>query len=265
MFTKPTLYKHYITERRKKSLLPDITSKVTLERINQAINLCDYWDNFMDIGAGNGHYALALSHIFKSGTMVEVEKSEEHPRILREYKNIKIFNDVIENYKNTTTKFDFIFLADIFEHIPDIYAFIDQLSNIQKIGSVVYIMTPNPIFCGPASESEIYFKNYSYGHIKHYTKNEIVNIMKEKGYELIFHAYEETIFRQKAKIIYLVDDIYKRGSMWKKIILFNPISLLVLKFLYVILEKITYMIEIKNSNNPSFTMTQDFAFKKINK
>ena len=263
MFPKLTLYKHYLAEQHRKSPFPDVTGKTTLERMNYAANLCDEWDNFIDIGAGNGHYATALSHLFKRGTMIEVDHLKEHDSIRNVNKNITIFNDIFERYEVGTDKFNFVLLADIFEHITNIDTFTDKLSKMQPVDGVVYIMTPNPIFCGPAAESAIYFKKYTYGHIKHYTKNELVTIMNKKGYELIFHLYEETNFRQKAKITQTIEDIYQRGSAWKKHLLFNPLALPLLKFSYKILEIITYAVEKKYSQDPFSTMTQDFAFKKV--
>ena len=53
--------------------------------------------------------------------------------------------------------FDFVLLMDVFEHISNIESFVGKLATIQKNGGVLYIITPNPIFCGPAEKSELFY------------------------------------------------------------------------------------------------------------
>ncbi|EKD71929.1 MAG: hypothetical protein ACD_46C00060G0001, partial [uncultured bacterium] len=69
-------------------------------------------------------------------------------------------------------------------------------------GGVVYLMTPNIFFCGPADESEIYYTRHNNGHYRHYTKEEMVSLFFAKGYDLIYANYEEHLLRRKFESVY---------------------------------------------------------------
>jgi SAM-dependent methyltransferase len=264
MYPKLSLYNNYLEYSRKGNPLPDVTARTTMYWINCAINVCDTWDNFMDIGGGDGKNAVTLLGKFKKGTLVEVDNSDEHEKIKGLYENISIFNDLIEKYPSNYNKADFILLADVYEHIPEIEKFVKQISDLQTDTGVVYIMTPNPIFCGPATESEIYHTKKQYGHIKHYTAQEIVSQMKKYNYELILHKYEESNLRRKLKLV--VKALARRDLRWRSNILYRlsrPIILPFFRLISKIIDKIVFKNEMGNSNNPFTTITQNLIFKKI--
>lgn len=265
MYPDHDLYQKY-KERLILSLfskaLPDVTKKATLENMNYAINLCDQWEHCMDIGGGTGHYLAALAAKFKRATLVEIQKHEEHNALVENFKNIELFNDYVEKY-NTSIKPDFILMADLFEHIVDIKFFINQISTLQNTGGVVYIMTPNPIFCGAAPESGLYHTVNPWGHIKHYTKNEICSLMESAGYTLELALFEEGPFRQKAK--HYLYALSRRDKKWNSYLMYSAVRpvflLLVLPFFWII-EKLTYRSEKKYQYNELSTLTQDLVFKK---
>ena len=76
---------------------------------------------------------------------------------MEKFNNLSFETKYIEDLK-IDNFFDFVMLIDIFEHIEDIKTFIDQVAHLQTTGGVVYIVTPNPLYCGPAVEGEIYYK-----------------------------------------------------------------------------------------------------------
>lgn len=264
MYPSLELYKHYLKHSCAGKSLPDLTHKLTMNRINQATNLCDIRNNFIDIGAGNGYNAIALSHIFNKGTIVEVEMEAQNKERASKFNNVTIFGDLIEKYDSGEEKFDFVLLADIFEHIPDINSFIDKIAKIQTENGVVYMMTPNPIFCGPAPESNLSVIYKHQGHIKHYTSQEIINIMKKRGYELIFHFYEESHLRREMKNV--LKGIERRDNRWRTRPLYKIFRPILMPFILLFFKTVEYFVhknEIKNSRNPFSTITQDLAFKKI--
>lgn len=267
MYPKHDLYKLY-KERLKTHLfsayLPDVTKRNTLANINFAINVTDNWDVCMDIGGGSGHYLAPLAGKFKKAILVEVEKMPEQELYEKEFQNFKVINSYIEEYKNTE-KVNFILMADLYEHIPKINEFIEKISTLQGPGDVVYIMTPNPVYCGPAPESGIFYTRHPNGHIKQYTTLEITRLMNKHGYELILKMYEEAPFRQLAKRFIFA--LSRRDKNWRNNILYwfiRPLYLLISIVISKLLEVLTYYSEIKNRNNEFKTMTQDLVFKKIN-
>ena len=86
-----------------------------------------------------------------------------------------------------TIFFDFVLMSEVFEHIPinQIDLVIKKLESLTKKNSIAYISTPDPIFCGPASRSDIYFEKFQYGHYKHYLKGDIVKYFK--SFELVMY------------------------------------------------------------------------------
>ncbi|MEZ4195102.1 MAG: class I SAM-dependent methyltransferase [Candidatus Paceibacterota bacterium] len=266
MYPKINIFKNYrrnLIDAQYSEDIPNITVKISLEYMLHALNISEKWDHCLDIGGGSGHYLTSFSQYFKKATLVEITNHEEHEKLKQNHSNIQIFQDLIENYNNREVA-DFILLADIYEHIPDIKAFVEKIAALQTYGGVVYIMTPNPLKCGPAPESAIYYKEKTYGHIKHYTTEEIVILMKKNGYELMFLTYEEGPVRSKVKrIIYGLSRRDKRFSKNFLYRWFKPVLFLLVTPLLKGLEILTYHSESKLRDNKYKTTTQNLAFKKI--
>jgi len=268
MFQPLNLYQSYkerALDAAYSKELPEITKKTTLDRINYAINLCEYWNSCLDVGCGNGHYLAALSSKFKSCDGIEMDPMPEQRTLEKDFPVVKIHNVSFEDFK-PTQKYDFILLVDIFEHIPDIKAFVQKLGSIQNKDGIVYIITPNPLFVGPASESQIFHTTTGYhGHIKHYSQKEVVSLMALAGYTPEFSLYEETAYRQKVKR--LVKGISRRDNKWSTSVVYKtirPVILAILKPFYRWLETRTAAMETMNQENPFTTMAQAIAFRKDN-
>ena len=88
-------------------------------------------------------------------------------------------------------------MSEVFEHIPinDIDLVIKKLESLTKKNSIVFISTPDPIYCGPATRSDIYFEKAQYGHYKHYLKDDIVKYFK--NFDLVIYEKIEGKFEVK--------------------------------------------------------------------
>lgn len=265
MYPKHDLYNKY----RKNNFfdhfsggMPDVTLRATLENLNLAINVSEKWDSCLDIGGGSGHYAAALAQTFSEVTLVELTEHTEHTKLSEVHQNVNVEYVYIEEYKTDKT-FDFILLADLFEHIPNIKSFISTISSLQTVGGAVYIMTPNPVHCGPASESGLYHTRHTHGHIKHYTQNEICALMATAGYELELALFEEAPARQKIKaFIYAVS---RRDKKWSKHFIYRMIQPFVhvcVGPIFAFLDKRAHASEMLHRHNALTTITQDLVFKK---
>ena len=266
MYQSNDLYKKYqerILDDEFSSKVPDVTKKATLNHINYAINLCDNWDAAMDVGSGNGHYLAALASKFRHAVGVEVDVHAGQKELSAKYPNIEFFNGYIEKY-STKHKFCFVLLMDIFEHIPDIDPFMQQIAKMQDIGGIVYIVTPNPVFCGPAKESDMYYKKSDYhGHIKHYTPNEVIDICKRVGYEPEFHVYEET--EARARWYIFGRGISRRDQRFSKLAIYRvvrPIVLVITRWTFAVIERLCFSVEKKAENDIFSTRSSAIAFKK---
>lgn len=195
MYPNIDLYSHYQKNRLPSDFspsYPDVTKRITLTYLNHAINLCENWEQAMDIGGGSGHYASALAAKFKKVTLVELEILPAHDTLSAQYPNIEVVHSYIEEYTETK-KVDFILLADVYEHVPDINQFVEKIAALQPVGGALYVMTPNPVRCGPATVSGLYHKivpRSHNGHIKHYTSTEIIDLVCAAGYHLELQVYE---------------------------------------------------------------------------
>lgn len=243
---------------------PDRTKRHTLGLMNMAINLCEDWGHAVDIGGGNGHYLAGLARKFKRATLVEVSTFPEHTTLGKEVPNLTVRQVPIESY-HSSDKADFILLADVFEHIPDIRAFVGILSALQNTGGVVYIMTPNPLYCGPAPESGTYHTRHAYGHIKHYTVAEINDLMASGGYRLELLRYEEAPFRQLIKRLIL--GVIRRDTAFASFIPYRYLRYLtiwpLLSLVTTLAAKLVYRSEQHHQHNPDVTMTHSLVFKKV--
>lgn len=266
MFPKNNLYKEYkknYIDLTFSKRIPDVTKKITLENINVAINCCEKWDNFLDIGASTGHYSSALVHKFKKGLLVEVTPPAELALLVGKYKNLSIQTVYIEKLK-TSEKFDFIMLIDLFEHIENIGLFVKQVSLLQEKGGVVYILTPNPLYCGPATESEIYYTKFKDGHRKHYLSIEVTDIMNEAGYQLVRESYEERPLRNKVRQI--LNGLARRDTLWNKNLLYKIARFIFLYLLLAVvslLEFIVYHNESKSRAERIGTRAMSLIYKKM--
>lgn len=249
--------------------LVDKTKKTTLHYINKAINCCDNWNSFLDVGANAGHYSLPLLSKFQTGTAVEIDQNQKLLTLAEKFKNLNVIIGKIDNIR-PEERFDFILLADVFEHIPieEIKKFCLKISDLQNLGGILYILTPNPIFCGPATKSDLFYKtnnNLHRGHYKHYTQNEIKNIFLPLGYELIFLVYEESRTRQLIKrLTFGFSRRDKQYSDYSRIYrLLNPFFLYPLKIIISLLSLISFQLEKFNSENKFKMMSQILVFKKL--
>ena len=261
------IFKKYQHSDRYSKRLPDFSKRFCLEMINLAINCCEKWGSFLDVGASSGHYSAALIKKFSKGVAVEVEPNEYLDDLVSKNKNLSVFNDYMQNFPVKDTKIDFVFLSDVFEHIPlnEVENVMKKISKNQSYGGVVYISTPNTLFCGPVDQSDTYYKKHQFGHYKHYTVNEVSNLWKKHGYETIFVCYEYGSLRhffEKHFWRFSIKDrqFFNKSKFYKY--LSYPFILL-LKPLFYLIEMIVYSNEKRNRNNSFDSMSTTFILKKI--
>lgn len=266
MYPDVNLYKDY---RKRLALrdfswdLPNVTTRTTLHYMNIAINLCDRWDYCIDIGGGSGHYAAAMASRFKEVLLLEPEEWPEQETLTTRYKNLRVEHSYVEAYDDTK-KADFILLADVYEHIPGIDDFVKKIAAMQGAGGVVYVLTPNPLRCGPAPESALWHERKKDGHIKHYTHQEITKQMALVGYGLEATFFEEGPWRQTAKrFIFAISRRDKSWSQKTTYKIVRPLVLFFAKALFFFFDKTVFWSEKKQRTDSLTTISQGLVFKKI--
>ena len=258
------LYKKHFYDVEYSEHVPDITKKRTLDVMNIAINACDAWGNALDIGGGGGHYSIPLLHKFKKVVLVDMFPFEGHAYLKRNYPNFEYHHSLVEDVM-FHEKFDYILLSDIYEHINDIDTFVRKIASLQEKNGVVYILTPNQLFCGPAEKSGIHQSLHKGGHFRHYLPHEIINLMKSSGYELVYQSYEEGKSRQIIKRI--IKGVSRRDKKMSIFSVYNyivgPCVHILFKPALFIVEYIIDTIEKNNKNNKENTMAMVCIFKKL--
>jgi ubiquinone/menaquinone biosynthesis C-methylase UbiE len=265
-----------VSEYRKKSIeawlsprLPDYTNSYTLFMMNIAINCCEQWGIFMDVGAGSGHFSIPLLGKFSKGYLVEIDPqaSLALSAIKKKYKNAVLFKKDILTTKIPEKNIDYILLADVFEHITlsKIKKFIKILSEVQQNSGVVHVLTPNPLYCGPAQESGLYYKKFPFGHHKHYTQQEVVKLFAQAGYEPLYLGYQEAPLRRWLKVPLII--ISHLDAQFLSFLPYRFITapvFLLLRIVFYSLSRIAILGEHLLNQNPFFCMTSEYIFKKSN-
>ena len=94
----------------------------------------------LDYGGGGGQFASILKKMFPKSEVYITDLYDE--KLLNEY---SFFNNQIKfsEFKNDKTKFDFIFLNDVFEHLSDPANVLKTLKNkLKDKDSRIFIDTP---------------------------------------------------------------------------------------------------------------------------
>lgn len=257
------LYKKHVREEEFSSAIPEVTKKRTLELMNVAVQCAEDWKLAVDIGGGNGHYSVPLIHKFGQVLLIEPDVLPEHTHLEQEHTNFSVIHSFIEDAEMPASP-DLILLADLFEHVPDVEGFIAKLSSLQSKGGVIHIMTPNPVSCGPAIRSGIHHSLAgSHGHIRHYFKNEVEDILARHGYYLIHHSYEESPLRAPMRqMVRGISRRDKRWSRWFPYRLVRPLVHLALTPLITLVESLVYTTEYAHRDDIEKCLSSVFIFKK---
>jgi 2-polyprenyl-3-methyl-5-hydroxy-6-metoxy-1,4-benzoquinol methylase len=173
---------------------PDYATKFWIEHLEKNLNSVRK-NNFLDLGAGCGRLTqLLISAGFKSGTAVEVQVDKKiWNQITLEHQRIRLIEgDFLKVLPTLSKQFDFVILAEVFEHIhpSQIKQFLKEINRILTPEGSIFLTTPNATFCGPAEESPQWVGRHPYGHHQHYTYKSIKEILASGGFKAVHHSFE---------------------------------------------------------------------------
>lgn len=109
----------------------------------KVIYLIDHkkYDNYLDIGCGNGNLAIYLSKNFNIKNIFALDKSQfinfKHPI------NFKYWDLNILPLPFDDGTFDLITCIEVIEHIENYFALIREIKRILKPNGIAFITTPN--------------------------------------------------------------------------------------------------------------------------
>ena len=142
-------------------------------------------ENVCDLGCASGGLANAIyeSNIFRNISNVEGwDLNSDAIKIAKEkYKHINFYN---EDFLKMENKFDLVTLADVFEHIPDVYGFLRDLRTKSKY-FLFYIPLELNLLNLLKGYKEMKRRYSSYGHFHFYSASTAVLLLETNGYEVI--------------------------------------------------------------------------------
>ena len=150
--------------------------------------------NILDYGGGGGQFSLVCKSHFPEVTIYITDISDES--LLEEWSasNIQI---PFKDFAKDKTKFDFIFMNDVFEHVSDPLFVLKQLAGKLRVGGKVFIDTPKQFWIYPFTKlfsRAIYTKvlrgTVSIAHLQIWSKKSFEMVVRESG--LVISKYEET-------------------------------------------------------------------------
>lgn len=99
--------------------------------------------NMLDIGGGNGYFALAFEY-FKFGQATYIDLDSEACNYVKTLGITNVINDDIKNLQEQELKkYDFIYARHVLEHLPNPLELIDNAINLLADNGVFLLQIPN--------------------------------------------------------------------------------------------------------------------------
>ncbi len=105
------------------------------------------WGNALDVGAGIGLLTQFLAQEFAE--VIAIEPSRTFFKMLKENlhneNNIRVSQNTFEEFSqnNTTIQFDFIFIHEVLEHVPNPIELLSFAKNMLRENGIIYVCVPN--------------------------------------------------------------------------------------------------------------------------
>lgn len=97
----------------------------------------------LDIGGGNGYFALAFES-FKFGQATYIDLDSEACNYVEQLGITNVINDDVKNlHKYKTNKYDFIYARHVLEHLPNPLELVDNAIELLAPNGVLILQIPN--------------------------------------------------------------------------------------------------------------------------
>ena len=150
--------------------------------------------DILDYGGGGGQFALVCKSHFPEASVYITDISDES--LLQEWSGLNI-QIPFKSFSKDPTKFDFIFLNDVFEHVSDPRFVLKQLAGKLKAGGKLFIDTPKEFWIYPITKwmaKSVYTKllrgTVSTAHLQIWSKKSFELVVRESGLKV--NKYEES-------------------------------------------------------------------------
>jgi 2-polyprenyl-3-methyl-5-hydroxy-6-metoxy-1,4-benzoquinol methylase len=149
--------------------------------------------NVLDYGGGGGQFALVCKSHFPEALVFITDINDK--RLLKEWQSMN-HQIIFDDFSEDETKFDFIFLNDVFEHVSDPLFVLKQLADKLKDEGKIFIDTPKQFWIYPLTKlfsKSLYKKvltgTVSKAHLQIWSKKSFELVAKKAG--LRIEKYKE--------------------------------------------------------------------------
>lgn len=135
---------------------------------------------FFDIGGGNGFVSKAIDNAQISVVLVEPGKAGVLNAKKRDLKNIVC--GTLNDLNGLIGRVDAIGAFDVIEHIEDDNKFVKEIHTMLKNEGFFFVTVPAFQFLWSNEDRDA-------GHFKRYSQRNILKLLRENGFELIYSTY----------------------------------------------------------------------------
>jgi len=188
--------------------------KHDIERYNLLFESCKKYINsqskILDIGFGNG----GLFNVFlNKGVMIDnlfgLDPSPVSHTLAKSVYNINTFLGTIDDIKNYNTKFDFIILSHVVEHLLNPKQQINGLLKSLTLNGKVYIEVPNAKQFHKYADVHGPYQEINTEHINHFSEKSLKNLAHFSGFKCIESC--ERIVINEAGYYPVIHQIWEKG------------------------------------------------------
>lgn len=134
------------------------------------------WCRILDIGCGNGD----LLNVFKKAgyrQLLGIDPSSHCASNAYQNYNIDVLTTDIFNFKSNLSKFDFIIMSSVLEHIVDLRKVVEKVASLLEDDGKLFIEVPN--CCEFDSYAETGFQQFSVEHVNFFSASSVNNLLNE--------------------------------------------------------------------------------------
>lgn len=157
----------------------------------------------LDIGCASGNQL----HCFKKegyADLLGIDPAPECKAIAKNLYGVKVVTTPLSGY-TPNKKFNVILFGSVLEHLYDVHGSISQAHSLLKDDGLIFVSVPDVDHFGVIGKEP--FLEFSLEHINYFTRNSLMNIFGEIGFEIVsFHSLPVPLYGG-----------YALNSLWRKV------------------------------------------------
>ena len=161
----------------------DLQMNFQENRIKRIKDLINSDTEILEIGSSTGHFLESIKG--QVSKVVGIELDPNHVKFAKEFCDLEIYEQPLEEIKFGNQKFDVIFMFQVFEHIQNPIEFLKNCKKILKPNGTIYVEVPNVddillSVYGIQSFKKRYFRA---PHVYYYSKTTLEKMFTKAGFQ----------------------------------------------------------------------------------